>query len=131
MLPDRARITQAFSQNNQLKFRSIAGSVDKQSKDLVQFHKDYLSLPNEYFYDRVLRNLEIIDRLAELQGIRVFVSTWRGSLPQVSNIHTVEGISGGSDHKGRDMSHPGCEWHTDTAIQFQKAIKEIMNNATT
>jgi hypothetical protein len=122
MLPDRARITQAFDQDSQLKFRCIAGSVDMQSKDLVQFHKDYLSLPNEYFYDRVLRNLEIIARLAELQGIRVFVSTWTGSLPQVGNLYTVEGISGGSDHKGRDKSHPGCQWHTDTAIQFQKAI---------
>jgi len=133
MMPDLARITQAFSQNSQLKFRSIAGSVDKQSKDLVQFHKDYLSLPNEFFYDRVLRNLEIIARLAELQGIEVFVSTWRDSdsMPQVRNLYMVEGISGGSDHKGRDKSHPGCEWHTETATRFQKAIKDTMNNAKT
>lgn len=122
MLPDRARITQAFSQDSQLKFRCIAGAVDKQSNDLAQFQKDYLSLPNEFFYDRVLRNLEIIARLAELQGIRVFVSTWNGLLPKVHNLYSVEVLSGGLGEGGRDKRHPGCQWHTETAKIFQKAI---------
>jgi hypothetical protein len=124
MLPDRARITQALSQDNQLKFRSIAGSVDQQYGEFKQFHKDYISLPDEYFYDRVLRNLEIIARLAELQGIRVFVSTWTGTLPNVHNLNLVKVKHAGKDGSGRDKRHPGCQWHTDTAAKFQKAIIE-------
>jgi hypothetical protein len=123
MLPDSARITQAFKLKGSLNFRSIAGPVDHQYADFKQFHKDYISLPDEYFYDRTLRNLEIIARLAELQGIRVIVSTWSGVLPQVHNLHCVEGIFGGHDKGGRDKRHPGCEWHTQTAQHFQTAIK--------
>jgi len=130
MLPDYARITQAFRLKGELNFRSIAGSVDGQYDEFKQFHKDYISLPDEYFYDRILRNLEIIARLAELQGIRVIVSTWNGLLPQVNNLHCVEGIFGGGNHNGRDKRHPGCEWHTNTAQHFQTVIKD-MNHAGT
>ena len=129
MLPDRARITQAFSQDSQLKFRCIAGAVDKQYDEFKQFHKDYISLPDEYFYDRVLRNLEIIATLAELQGIRVFVSTWTGILPNVHNLNLVKVAHAGDNGRARDKGHPGCEWHKDTAQRFQTAIKE-MNYAT-
>ena len=128
MMPDRARTTQAFPVNDSLQFRCIAGPFEDQKADFKQFHKHYISLPDEYFYDRVLRNLEIIARLAELQGIKVFATTWNGSLPPVHNLHTVD-IIGGSDHKGRDKRHPGCEWHGSTAQRFQTAIKE-MNYAT-
>ena len=124
MLPDYARITQAFKEKDSLNFRSIAGPVEHQYADFKQFHKDYISLPDEYFYDRVLRNLEIIARLAELQGIRVLVSTWSGLLPQVNSLHCVEGIFGGSDKGGRDKRHPGCQWHTETAAKFQQVINE-------
>jgi hypothetical protein len=123
MLPDSARITQAFRLKGELNFRSIAGPVDHQYDEFKQFHKDYISLPDEYFYDRTLRNLETIARLAELQGIRVIVSTWSEPLPQVHNLHCVDGIFGGSDKGGRDKRHPGCQWHTETAQNFQTAIK--------
>ena len=76
-----------------------------------------------------MRNLEIIARLAELQGIRVFVSTWTGILPNVHNLNLVKVEHAGNNGRARDKGHPGCEWHGDTAQRFQTAIKE-MNYAT-
>jgi len=129
MMPDLARITQAFPAKDSLKFRCIAGQPDRQYADFKQFHKDYVSLPDEYFYNKTLRNLETIARLAELQGIRVWVATWTGVLPPVKNLNSVWVPPAGGNGLSRDKGHPGCEWHTETAQRFQTAIKE-MNNAT-
>jgi hypothetical protein len=125
MLPDRARVTQAFQLKGALTFRCISGNLDSQYADFKQFHKDYVSLPDEYFYNKTLRNLETIARLAELQGIRVFVTTWNGVLPPVKNLNSVWVPHAGGNGLGRDKRHPGCEWHTETAQHFQTAINNM------
>jgi hypothetical protein len=129
MMPDPARITQAFPVKDSLQFRCIAGQPDQQYADFKQFHKHYVSLPDEYFYNKTLRNLETIARLAQLQDITVWVATWTGVLPKIHNLNPVWVPHGGGNNQGRDKSHPGCDWHGDTAQRFQTAIKE-MNNET-
>ena len=124
MLPDFSRVTQAFMHEDQLEYFTITGILPSNSrKDIEQFHRDYNMLPDYFFYDKQMRNLEIISRLAELQGIRVLVSNWSGhSLPTTLNLTTVTVPCGSTDKNGRDRSHPGCQWHMDVAAQFQTAI---------
>jgi hypothetical protein len=126
MLPDPARVTQAFKLDGSFQYHCIGGAPNNTGviNDLKQFHKDYISLPNEYFYNKALRNLEIIARLAELQGIRTLVATWAGTLPQVHNLKAVLVPRAGDDKTARDKNHPGCEWHTKIAQRFQTAIKD-------
>ena len=124
MFPHSSRITQAFSSQDKIDFFTIYSQL-AYNKTSEEFNKNYFSLPEEFFYDKILRNLEIITTLAQLKGINVLISTWGGErLPQVDGLNIVKIKSSDMDKNGLDKKHPGCQWHSDTAQHFQQALKE-------
>jgi hypothetical protein len=130
LFPGERRLQQAFERQNQVGYEYqgiVSADTLSERRDVVRFHKDWFTLPHEFFYERMIRNLEIINHVAESRGIRVYVGSWScndGVFDDVRDPHvTYLTQLPPKDNKGRDGQHQGCEWHRTTAERVCQIIR--------
>lgn len=105
-----------------------------EDKNVRKICKNYYSLPEIFYYDRFLTDLESIIEIAKLKNIELYISSWRVDidlLKELTKNHSHVKIIDVMilDNKGRDCviqhvgAHPGIDAHNHYAELIAKLIK--------
>jgi hypothetical protein len=91
------------------------------NSEVKNTHAAYFTLPETYFIEKFKLQLDMIERLAELQNIEVYFSTWSENVHHILE-HRKNSISSWMvrDSLGRNRSHPGVRYHESLCQEFLK-----------
>lgn len=96
-------------------------AFDLFSSELRDTQTAYFTLPETYFIEKFKLHLGMIERLAELQNIEVFFSTWSEQTWEILKNHkNIVPTWSVRDTLGRNRSHPGVKYHEILCDNFLK-----------
>jgi hypothetical protein len=90
--------------------------------EIYQVAESWYQLPDTYYIDRARTAINLIRYIAELKNIQVTLSSWDHEVYKLLK-YPPDTVRVALDHKGRDSSHPGTDYHCLVAKHFEKLLK--------
>lgn len=120
LLPDYARTTLAVDQDVAGDFKYIniypADTTDTTSSD--KLIRSWLSWPDAYYADCAKTWIDLIDYIADINGIEARYSSWSPEVFELLPRARSTGQCIPNDRLGSDRVHPGPEFHRRLAEEF-------------
>jgi hypothetical protein len=122
----RTTIPAHTDKNNLQYFRLLPNYCDKlwnkvNGEEIYNASDSFFRLPDTYFLDRARTAINLIRYIAELNNIKVVLYSWD---PNVLNLlkYNPDFTIIKKDMAGRDREHPGTDYHSRVADQFNKLL---------
>lgn len=136
VFPELDRITLPIRKKSGIEFMNLYNNYYElfdRDHPLFLAGESFYKMPDEYFIDRFKYNIQQIMYIADLVGIEeVYISSWSTAVNrfltkiQQKKFKTIpsfqRSINLEKKDSGRDLIHPGINWHEQFANDIMKAL---------